>query len=140
LSMLKAEEQLSVFLENRPGVVADLCAALIDRQINIRALTVLDTRDIGTFRMVVDEPAQAKEQLKLLGAAFTSVPVLSVEIPNRPGAFAHIARRMADAGVNIDYVYATALPGQDSTLGIFRVSDLDRALTLDFNGQGTAAG
>ncbi|MFQ5492090.1 MAG: ACT domain-containing protein [Phycisphaerae bacterium] len=125
-------EQISIFLSNRPGVVADLCAALTEQHINIRALTVLDTTDIGTFRMVVDDAEQAKETLQVAGASYVVVPVMALPIKNAPGAFSDVARIMADNGVNIEYVYASAMMGTDRSLGIFRVSDLEKALSLDY--------
>jgi len=129
---LKAEkyEQISVFLENRPGVVADLCNALTEQDISIRAMTVLDTIDIGTMRIVVDQPERAKETLQTAGAAYVLVPVIGVEMPNKPGAFGHIAHLLANQGVNIEYVYATIMPGAESTLMVLRVTTeaVDRAL------------
>lgn len=132
---MKAEEttQLSVFLGNTPGVVADLCTALTNADISIRAMTVLDTVDVGTMRMIVDDVDRAKRALKGSSAAYVEVPVITIGIDNQPGAFAKIARRMADAGVNIEYVYATVAPGADLTLGVFRVSDIDTALKIDFD-------
>ncbi len=125
--------QLSVFLGNHPGVVADLCTALTNAKISIEAMTVLDTVDVGTMRMVVDDVELAKNALKGSGAAYVEVPVLAIEIDNNPGAFARIARTMSNAGVNIEYVYATAMPGISMTLGIFRVSDIDTALKLNYS-------
>ena len=130
-----AETQLSVFLANRPGVVAHVCAALAERDINIRAMTVLDTVDIGTMRMVVDDVDGAKEALDGSGAAYVEVPVISIPIPNVEGGFARIARTLAGAHVNIEYFYATAAPDSKYTLGIFRVSDCEKALEIDFNGK-----
>jgi hypothetical protein len=127
-------EQITVFLENRPGVVSDLCSHLTERHISIRALTVLDTIDIGTMRMVVNDPQLAKEALSAAGAAYVCVKCVAVEIPNKPGGFAGVARTMALAGVNIEYVYASAMPGIDKTMGIFRVSDVQRALALQYEG------
>jgi len=128
----KEETQLSVFLGNHPGVVAELCAALTDASISIRALTVLDTVDIGTMRMLVDDVERAEQCLKGSAAAFVKVPVLSLEIPNKPGAFSDIAQTMGNAGVNIDYVYASVHSESDRSLGIFRVSDLNTALKLEY--------
>ncbi len=128
----KEETQLSVFLGNHPGVVAELCAALTEQSVSIRALTVLDTVDIGTMRMLVDDVERAEQCLKGTAAAFVRIPVLSLEIPNTAGAFAEIARTMGNAGVNIEYVYATVHSGSNRSLGIFRVSDLDTALKLEY--------
>lgn len=127
------EEQISAFLGNHPGVVADLCEALNERNINIRALTVLETCDIGTLRMIVDNVELTKEVLRTWGAAYIVSPVIAITIPDRPGAFGQIARRLANEGINIEYVYASALPGSHSTLGVFRVSDTERALEMDFS-------
>lgn len=128
----RAEEQISAFLKNRPGIVADLCTALNERHINIRALTVLETVDVGTLRMVTDNTELAKQVLSETGAAYVVVPVLSIVIPNRPGAFARIASGFARHGINIEYVYATALGGDGDTLAIFRVSDIERAIEIEF--------
>ncbi|MHC4089922.1 MAG: ACT domain-containing protein [Planctomycetota bacterium] len=128
----EAVEQISIFLENRSGVVADICAALTEHEINIRALTVLDTIDIGTLRLIVDDAEKAKEALKNAGAAHMAVPVLALPIKNAPGAFAEVAQLMAQHDVNIEYVYATALSGSDRTLGIFRVDDMESALSLSY--------
>ncbi len=127
--------QISVFLANKPGVVAHLCAALAQRDVNILAMTVLDTVDIGTMRMVVDNVSAAQDALNGSGAAYVEVPVISIAIPNKKGAFARISRVLANAEVNIEYFYATAAPGTDHTLGIFRVSNREAALELDFDGE-----
>lgn len=128
----EAVEQISVFLENRPGVVADLCSALIESEINIRAVTILDTTDIGTLRMVVDSPDKAKESLKNAGAAYMVVPVVVLPIKNTPGGFAEVARTFAKHDVNIEYVYASADPGAKRSLGIFRVDNVEKALSISF--------
>jgi len=128
----KAEEQISAFLANKPGVVADLCAALNEHRVNILGMTVLDTVDIGTMRMIVDNVEEAKRALKEAGAAFVVVPVVAIALTNKAGAFARVARAMANAGINIEYFYATAAPGTSTSLAIFRVGDIDRALEIDF--------
>jgi len=128
-----AEQQISAFLANSPGVVANLCAALTERGVNIKALTVLDTVDVGTMRMVVDNLPIAKEALSDAGAAYVEVPVIAIPIPNKPGSFAKIARILANAKINIEYIYATAMPGTEHTLGIFRVSDHKAALGIEFD-------
>jgi len=127
------EIQLSAFLANKPGVVAHLCDALTERGVSIRAMTVLDTVDIGTMRMIVDNVEVAKEALDDAGAAYVEVPVITIPIPNCLGGFTVIARRLAGANVNIEYMYATAVPGTEHTLGVFRVSDYESAMELDFD-------
>ena len=124
--------QISAFLENTPGVVARLCDALLEDDIDIRAMTVLDTVDVGTMRMVVDDVEKAKASLTKAGAAYVEVPVLSVELENEPGAFALVARKLAAHNINIDYFYTTAAKDTDHTLAIFRVSDAEAAQDIDF--------
>jgi len=125
-------EQISVFLENRPGVIADLCAALTDQEINIRAVSAVDTIDIGMLRMIVDDPEKAKTALQNSGAAHVVMPVVGLPIRNQPGGFAEVARIMSENDVNIEYVYSSAIPGTDRCLGVFRVNDIDKALAISF--------
>ncbi len=127
------ETQISIFLENRAGVVSDLADSLAEREVNIKAITVLDTHDVGTMRMVVEDHDKAINVLKEYGAAYMEIPVLTIEMQNKPGGFARIARILADAGVNIEYVYGTATPGTERTLAVFRVNNVDRALGLSFD-------
>ena len=127
------EQQISAFLANKPGVVAHLCAALAEQGVNIRAMAVLDTVDIGTVRLIVDNVEAAREALDAAGAAYVSVPVIAIPVPNAQGGFARIAGTLANAGINIEYVYATAVSGSDYSLGIFRVSNHEAALELDFD-------
>lgn len=125
-------EQISVFLQNRPGILADLCAHLSDHRVNIRAVAVLDNTDTGTVRLVADDPELAKQVLSNAGVNYATGKCLALEMPNDPGGFAEIARALSLAGINIDYIYASAIPGNVSALGIFHVSDLERALTLEW--------
>lgn len=125
-------EQVMVFLENRPGILADLCAHFADRKINIRAITTVEATETGVVRLVVDRPDVAKEILAEAGITYTTSNCLVLEMPNYPGAFARIARELAYAGINIDYIYATTTPSANAALGILGVSDLERALTIDW--------
>lgn len=126
------ETQISAFLANRPGIVADFCAALTEHGVNIRAMCVLDSVDIGTVRMVVDDIEKAKGALNSAGAAYIEVPVITLPIANQVGAFSRMARTLSIRGINIDYFYTTASPGSEMALGVFRVSDTEAALEVDF--------
>jgi hypothetical protein len=125
-------EQLNLFLENRPGILADLCAHLADNGINLRAITTLESTDTGIARVVVDKVETAKQTLIEAGVAFTTSWCLALEMPNHPGGFAEIARLLSLAGVNIDYIYASSTGGAGNALGIFGVSKLDKAMSLDW--------
>ena len=125
-------EQITVCLENRPGVLADLCAHLSDHHVNLRALVALDGAAGGSGRLVADHPESAEQVLSDAGVEYTSQKCLALEMPNSPGGLAGIARTLSLAGINIDYMYASGLPGSGRALGIFGVSDLQRALALDW--------
>ena len=125
-------EQITLSLENRPGILADLCAHLSDRRVNIRAITALENTEPGAVRLVADDPELTKELLSSAGATHTSTRCLAVEMPNNPGGFAGMARILSLAGINIDYIYASTVPGAGTALGILHVSDLERALALDW--------
>ncbi len=126
-------EQLTIFLENRPGILADLCAHMAESGVNIRATTTLEGRDSGIVRLVVDKTEDAKTTLSDAGVAFTSTECLGLQMPNHPGGFAGAARVLSLAGVNIDYIYASTTEGSQGALGIFGVSDLDKALALKWS-------
>jgi len=125
-------EQLTIVLDNRPGIFADLCAHLSDHDINVRAITTVDVADTGSVRLVVDKPEAAKKTFAEAGVACTGCNCLALDMPNAPGGFAAIARKLALAGINIDYIYASASPGPGPALGIFGVSDLKRALAVNW--------
>ena len=128
-----AVTQLSAFLTNRPGVVADLCGTLAERGVSIEAMMVLDTADIGTMRLIVDDVELAKKVFNEVGAAYVEIPVIMVPIPNRQGAFARAARALAAANINIEYFYATAAPENEYTVAVFRVTDHGEALEIEFD-------
>ena len=127
-------EQLSLSLENRPGVLADLCAHLSDHHLNIRAISVLENTNPGMVRLVVDDVEAAKRALVDAGVKFSSAKCLALEMPNSPGGFGDIARTLSLGGINIDYIYASAVGGTAAALGVLHVSDLERALALNWEG------
>jgi len=122
-------QQLTLFLENRPGILADLCAHLCDRGVDVRAMMTLDSTDTGAVRIVVDRPDAVKEFLSADGVAHSASECLAVQMPNHPGGLAEVARKLSIAGVNIDYIYGSSTAGSRTALGVFGVSDLERALT-----------
>ena len=113
---MRMEKQLSIFLENKPGALADVCDALAAQSVNILALTVSDTVDHAVVRMVVDEPEKAAHLLGEAGVLVVENEVLFMEVPNRPGSLAAIAGAMAEADLNIEYAYCTA--GSDQADGV----------------------
>jgi hypothetical protein len=124
---MSRERQFCIFLQNRPGRLAEVCTALADANINILALSISDTADYGVLRVVVDNSAKAERVIRNARLPFCETDVLVVEVPNRPGAMADIARRLAKAHVNVEYSYLTAPSPDIPTVVILRVSDVRQA-------------
>lgn len=121
------ETQFSVFLVNKPGILARVCQQLADDKVNIAALTMMDSTEHGVLRLVAENPDLARTSLAKLDVPRTESTVLAAEMSNRPGALADLVGRLAAARVHIDYAYCTAGASHGRSLGIFRVSDVKRA-------------
>ncbi len=80
--------QISVFLENKSGRLAEVTQALAKAEVNIRALSLAETIDYGVLRLIVDKPHEAKQALAAVGFTVTETPVIAVEVPDRPGGLA----------------------------------------------------
>jgi hypothetical protein len=113
---MRIAKQLSVFLENKPGTLSDVCEALAVDGVNILALSVSDTVDHAVVRLVVDQPEKAAHILGEAGLLVVENEVLMAEVPNRPGTLAAVAAAMAEADLNIEYAYCTA--GDDQADGV----------------------
>lgn len=100
--------QLSVFVENRPGHLADALGTLADGDVNVISFTIADTTDYGILRLIVDRTDRAKGLLAAADYAVVENPVVCVQVPDRPGALAGIARVVAESSIDIDYIYLGA--------------------------------
>jgi hypothetical protein len=120
--------QLSIFIENRSGKLAEITTALGDVGISIRAMSLADTSEFGILRMVVDDPARAHRILKDYGYAVSRTDVIAVEIDDRPGALGRLLQTLAGEGQNVDYLYAFVQKGGESAVMIMKPDDLDRAI------------
>jgi hypothetical protein len=126
--MIKIETQLAVFMENRPGMLARVAQALAKANINILALSILDTVDHAIIRMVVDKTKEAERVLAELRAMVQAREVVFMDVPNTVGALAGIAERLAEAGINIEYAYCTTPPSQSAGALILRTNDLEATI------------
>jgi len=124
------DKQLAVFLENKPGALARLCGALAERGVNLLALTVSDTVDHAVVRVVVDRPEEAAHVLGDAGMLVVESEVLVIEVPNRPGGLAAVARKLAEHDLNIEYAYCTTGPDNPSGNLVLRTHDPHRALGI----------
>ncbi len=120
-------EQLSVFLENRAGRLAELAHALGDAGHDMKVLSVADTSEFGVARLLCDRPSAACDVLQAKGFGVTLTPVVAVEVPNRPGGLASVLELMGGAGINIGYAYCFVTPGAEYAVDIFRVEDVEKA-------------
>lgn len=122
------ERQLSIFLENQPGVLADVCKTLAAQNITIRGLSVSDTVDHAVVRLVVSDPNRAIHILGEHGAMVVETDVLAVKLPDQPGELARVAEKLSQARINIEYAYGSGI-GDECVL-FLRVSDLEKAEKL----------
>jgi hypothetical protein len=123
----KTVTQFSIFLVNKPGVLAQVAKALADEKVNIVAMTLVDSQEHGVLRLVVEDPADARAVIKKLNLPATETEVLSLELNNRPGMLADIAGLLARAHVNINYAYVSSGAPGGHTTGIFKVNDAKKA-------------
>ncbi|HSI10607.1 MAG TPA: ACT domain-containing protein [Chthoniobacter sp.] len=123
-------KQLSVFLANKPGMLADVCNELAKAEVNIFALTISDTADHSVVRMVVSNPETTLAIFEERGVLAVESKVLAIENKNKPGALAKISSRLAKAKINIEYAYLATSPGASKGLLILRVDDTKRALKV----------
>ena len=123
-------EQLSVFVENKPGRLVEALEALAGAGIDLRALSLADTADFGILRVIVDRPSHALEVLQEAGYLVKSSEVISVVVGDRPGGLASVLRVLADAGVDVEYTYAFVAHSHDKAFVILRVVDNDAAISV----------
>ena len=118
-----AIKQISVFVENRAGRLADIAGVLADNKIDIRALSIADTTDYGILRLIVDNPDSAVAALKTAGLTVSATEVLGVEVDDVPGGFARVVRVLSDRGISVEYAYAFITPEIGSAYVILRVEN-----------------
>ncbi|MBN2516250.1 MAG: ACT domain-containing protein [Deltaproteobacteria bacterium] len=119
--------QISVFLDNRPGSLAEMARYLAKKDINLRALSLAETRDFGTARLIVADTAHCVRALREGGYNFMETDVLAVEVADRPGGMADVLEIIADEQINVEYVYATVGRIKESAVIILRVEDPGKA-------------
>jgi hypothetical protein len=121
-------EQISIFLENKSGRLAEVTNILAATGVNIRALSLADTTDFGILRLIVDQSDQAKQTLKQHGFTVGKTEVLAVEVPDRPGGLAEILQVLQGGEINVEYMYAFVQRSGDNAIIIFRFDELDKAI------------
>jgi hypothetical protein len=121
-------EQISIFLENTSGRLAEVTSLLAGAGINIRALSLADTAEFGVLRMLVNETERARQVLKAGGFTAGKTEVVAVAVPDRPGGLAEILRLLDGAAVNVEYMYAFVQHSGDNAIMIFRFEAPEQAI------------
>ncbi len=123
-------QQLSLFLENRPGRLGAPLEAIAAEGINILTLSLADTEQFGILRLIVREWEQARHILEQAGWVVNLTEVVAVDVLDRPGGLAEALKVLEGAGLNIEYMYAYSLRRADKAILIFRFEDPDRAIEV----------
>ena len=123
-------EQVSVFLENKSGRLAEVTEVMARAGINIRALSLADATDFGILRMIVNDPGEATAVLKNNGFTVGKTEVIAVEVPDRPGGMAQILTAIKGRGIDVEYMYAFVQRSRENAIIIFRFDDLDKAIRV----------
>lgn len=118
-----AIRQISVFVENKPGRLAEITGFLAEGGVSIRAFSIADTTDFGILRLIVSDTQKAAEVLKAAGVAVSITEVVGISIPDVTGAFAKVVKVLADADENVEYAYAFLTPEAGHAYVIVRVDD-----------------
>jgi hypothetical protein len=127
---VETTKQISVFLENKPGRMANVLSALAREKVNLTAVSVMDSHEHSVLRVVADDLAKARRVIKSIGTPFTESDVVIVELRNQVGAMAHVCELLAGDHVNIDYAYCSAGGRNGKTLGVFKVSNTEKAMRI----------
>jgi hypothetical protein len=122
--------QISIFIENKSGRLAEVSRVLGEKGVNIRALSLADTSDFGILRLIVDKTDLAKETLKAHGFTVSKTEVVAVEVPDRPGGLSSILKVLDEANVNVEYMYAFVERSAGNAVIIFRFDDVDHAVKV----------
>ncbi len=120
--------QLSLFLENKPDQMIGPCLALARSGINIRTLTLADTKQFGILRLIVSDWQRAQQVLRDAGYVVNVTEVVAVEVSDRPGGLAQVLEAFEQCNVNIEYMYAFTFGREDKAVLIFRFDKPDAAI------------
>jgi hypothetical protein len=123
-------EQISIFLENKSGRLAEVTGVLSEAGINIRALSLADTADFGILRLIVNDTEKARQVLRDNGFTVEKTRVVAIEVPDKPGGLAKILDTIKDEGINVEYMYAFVQKSGQNAIVIFRFDELEKAITI----------
>ncbi len=128
--MMQTDTQFSIFLVNKPGVLAQVCQQLADKKINVVGMSMMDSTEHGVLRLVAEDPKKARRAIAGMGVPSTETDVLLTKLPNQPGALADVVGRLAQAHINVNYAYCTTGAANGKTIGIFKIADVKKAMKV----------
>ena len=121
-------EQISIFIENKSGRLAEVTGILGEAWVNIRALSLADTSDFGILRLIVNDCEKAKQVLKERCFTVNKTEVVAVEVPDQPGGLSRILQALDQEKINVEYMYAFVERCGENAVIIFRFDETDRAI------------
>jgi hypothetical protein len=122
--------QFSIFMVNKPGVLAKVLSEFAQAKLNIIAITMMDSAEHGVMRVVFDSSDKAKAVLSKLNMQFNETEVLCVNLTNKSGALAIVAEKLAKNHINISYAYCTAGARGGRTTGVLKIANMPKAMKL----------
>ena len=122
--------QISVFLENRAGQFAEITAILAQSGIDLRAISIAETKDYGVLRLIVDDTDKAVEALLAQGCILSKTPVTVVEVPDAVGGLAPVLATLAEGNLGVEYMYSLFTHKEGKAYMVFRISDEEKFLAL----------
>ncbi len=122
--------QISVFLENRAGQLAEITGVLAKKGIDLRAINIAETSDYGVLRLIADKPQEAATTLLEQGFILSMTPVVAVSVPDTPGGLAKVLDVLAKGNIDVEYMYSVF--GQVDGLAhmVFRVADTEKLIAV----------
>ena len=119
--------QISVFVDNKPNQLAGVMKLIKDSRINVRALSLADTKDFGILRMIVNDTDKAVETLKSASYVVTVTEIVAISIPDSPGQLSRVLDILGSRNVNLEYLYAFLGKSDRAVSFVIRVDDNDNA-------------
>lgn len=132
--------QISVFLENRAGQLAEITELLAKNSVNLRAISIAETSDYGVLRMIADDSDNAARVLMKNGNVISMTPVSVIEVPDRPAGLSEVLAILAKADIDIEYMYSLFTQGEGKAYMVFRVADKQKLVDeIENNGLKTVS-
>ncbi len=122
--------QFSIFMVNKPGILAKILGEFARAKINITALTMMDSVEHGVMRVIFEEPDRARDVLTKLNMPYNETQVLCITLTNRSGALATVTEKLAKNHINISYAYCTAGAKGGRTTGVLKLADVKKAMKV----------